>query len=160
MLTFGRRVGLVCKPLVRSKTNLAIPFQLALNPNPKYDNLSLTKITATIGPASENLPTLHDVVESGVNIMRINFSHATYEEALLRVTNLNSFRRGFNKTSGADGLGQTTNMRAIMLDTQGPEIRTGSFDGAKEVDLAANSEVISDVSDSKALFSLSNAALF
>jgi hypothetical protein len=52
--------------------------------------LPLTKIVATIGPASENLPTLSHVVDAGMRLMRINFSHATYEEADLRVKNLNS----------------------------------------------------------------------
>lgn len=74
-----------------------------------------------------------------MRIMRINFSHATYEEALLRVTNLNTLR-GVNMGHGHDALGVTTNMRAVMLDTQGPEIRTGSFD-VKKVDLKIGQEV-------------------
>eukprot|EP00981_Chlorochromonas_danica_P002253 scaffold437_cov168-Ochromonas_danica.AAC.70 len=72
--------------------------------------------------------------------MRINFSHATYEEANLRVRNLNSCR-GVNIGYGHDATGALTNMRAIMLDTQGPEIRTGSFDGVKEVELKAGQEI-------------------
>ncbi len=50
--------------------------------------LPMTKIVATIGPASENLPILPQVVEAGMRIMRLNFSHATYEEADLRMKNL------------------------------------------------------------------------
>ena len=89
------------------------------------------KIVATIGPASEQLPTLSHVVNAGMRIMRINFSHATYDEADLRVTNL-------SKCASADHLADAgqVHMRAIMLDTQGPEIRTGSFSsGIKEVQL-------------------------
>lgn len=143
MLTAGRRLALwATKTSPVRSFSTAIPFEMALNPKSVNANrLGLTKITATIGPASEQLPTLHEVVSAGVNIMRINFSHATYEEALLRVTNLNSFRGGFNSDGGVDGLGQKTNMRAIMLDTQGPEIRTGSFDGVKNVELQANNTI-------------------
>lgn len=105
----------------------------------KY-RLPLAKIVATIGPASEHIVPLKQVFESGMRIMRINFSHATYEEANLRVRNLNSCR-GVNIGYGHDATGALTNMRAIMLDTQGPEIRTGSFDGVKEVELKAGQEV-------------------
>ncbi len=75
---------------------------------------TLSKIVATIGPASEQYPELSAVVEAGMRIMRINFSHATYEEADLRKKNL----------MNSPGLTSQSNMRAIMLDTQGPEIRT------------------------------------
>jgi len=89
-------------------------------------SLPLTKIVATIGPASENLPVMPKVVDAGMRIMRINFSHATYDEANLRMTNL-------KKSPGLTSKG--FNLRMVMLDTQGPEIRTGSFgtDGAIEL---------------------------
>jgi hypothetical protein len=58
----------------------------------------------------------------------------TYEEADLRVGNLNKCF-GINHANGAKVDGYA-NMRAVMLDTQGPEIRTGSFgSGMKEVEL-------------------------
>ena len=87
----------------------------------------LTKICATIGPASEQLPMLQQVVSAGMRIMRLNFSHATYEEADLRMTNL-------KLSPGKHNIPNNLNLRAVMLDTQGPEIRTGSFaDGVKEI---------------------------
>ena len=96
----------------------------------------LTKICATIGPASEQLPMLTQVVAAGMRIMRLNFSHATYEEADLRMTNLKLCPGKNNTPSNA-------NLRAIMLDTQGPEIRTGSFaGGVKEVTWATGQKVI------------------
>jgi pyruvate kinase len=138
-LNVGRRFA----PFSSKSKSLPMSFQLALNYKTVNPNqLCLTKLTATIGPASEQLPIIHDVVDAGVNIMRINFSHATYEEANLRVTNLNLYRRGFNGLRGKDGINCETNMRAIMLDTQGPEIRTGSFgNNVKEVELIANSQI-------------------
>jgi pyruvate kinase len=61
--------------------------------------------------------------------MRLNFSHATYEEATLRITNLRK-AQGVHTTS----LGSPFNLRAVLLDIQGPKIRTGSFvDGAIEM---------------------------
>lgn len=87
------------------------------------------QIVATIGPASEHLPALSHVVDAGMRIMRINFSHATYDEADLRMKNLSACAV-IDHTADA---GQV-HMRAVMLDTQGPEIRTGSFSsGIKEV---------------------------
>jgi hypothetical protein len=62
--------GLMRKPLGRCiSTDLS---QSAFRPQ-------LTKICATIGPASEQLPMLTQVVTAGMRIMRLNFSHATYE---------------------------------------------------------------------------------
>ncbi len=131
-------------------TNPLLPysFQRALIPianiaNEANTSIPLTKIVATIGPASEQLPMLTKVAEAGLTVMRINFSHATYEEADLRTTNLNSFREKDITTAASPKDGWVVNTRAIMLDTQGPEIRTGSFEGVKEVELKAGNEVTS-----------------
>jgi len=83
----------------------------------------MTKAVCTIGPVSEDAETLQSLVTSGLRIMRINFSHATYEEATLRMKNL-------RRSKGIHG--GSFNMRAVMLDTQGPEIRTGLFEGDEE----------------------------
>ena len=48
----------------------------------------LTKIVATIGPTSEQLEPMRKVVNAGMKIMRLNFSHATVEEVELRMKNL------------------------------------------------------------------------
>jgi pyruvate kinase len=72
--------------------------------------MPLSKIVATIGPTSEHQPVLSQVVEAGMRIMRINFSHATYEEADLRIKNLGT-SPGLNHST-ADGL---MNVRAVML---------------------------------------------
>ena len=77
----------------------------------------LTKIVGTIGPVSEDAPTLQKCVDAGLQIIRINFSHATYDEAEMRVANLRS-------CTGAQG-NLDLNLRGTLLDTGGPEIRTG-----------------------------------
>ncbi|WP_077327439.1 pyruvate kinase [Virgibacillus siamensis] len=74
-----------------------------------------TKIVCTIGPASESIDTLEQLIESGMNVARLNFSHGDYEEHGRRIENIRK---------AAEKAGQTV---AILLDTKGPEIRTGSF---------------------------------
>lgn len=91
----------------------------------------LTKIVATIGPTSEQLDVLQDVVKSGMRVMRLNFSHATTEEVELRTSNLKQCQGrhgaelGFgNDTNNGEIL---NNVRATLLDTRGPEIRCGKL---------------------------------
>ncbi|GEK90966.1 pyruvate kinase [Alkalibacterium kapii] len=78
-----------------------------------------TKIVCTIGPASESLDTLVKLIEAGMNVARLNFSHGDFEEHLARIENI---RKASEKTG---------KMVGIMLDTKGPEIRTNNMkDGA------------------------------
>lgn len=74
-----------------------------------------TKIVCTIGPASESVETLVELINAGMNVARLNFSHGDYEEHGARIKNI---REAVKKT------GKTV---AILLDTKGPEIRTGTF---------------------------------
>ncbi|WP_281336932.1 pyruvate kinase [Flavobacterium eburneipallidum] len=72
-----------------------------------------TKIVATLGPACSTKEIIKDMVEAGVNVFRINFSHADYED----VKNKINIIRGLN-----DEFGYTT---AILGDLQGPKLRVG-----------------------------------
>lgn len=84
----------------------------------------LTKIVATIGPTSEQLEPLQKVVEAGMKIMRLNFSHATKEEVELRLENLSASQDSYN----FDGpINKVQDIRATLLDTRGPEIRSGKL---------------------------------
>jgi len=72
-----------------------------------------TKIICTIGPASDSPKKLADLAEAGMNIARLNFSHGTHhshKKIIEQIRKLNKYRQY---------------PIAIMLDTQGPEIRTG-----------------------------------
>ncbi len=73
-----------------------------------------TKVVCTIGPASEQKDTLEKLIgTAGMNVMRMNFSHGDYEEQGFRIKNV----KELNKEKGWH--------TAMMLDTKGPEIRTG-----------------------------------
>ena len=74
-----------------------------------------TKIVCTIGPASESLETLKELMSLGMNVCRLNFSHGNHEEHLKRIENIKKAREELKLPV------------AIMLDTKGPEIRLGDF---------------------------------
>ena len=76
-------------------------------------NLKKTKIVATLGPATDNKQIMLDMMKAGVNVFRINFSHADYDEVKLRVKMI----RELNAEHG-----YTT---AILGDLQGPKLRVG-----------------------------------
>lgn len=81
-----------------------------------------TKIVCTIGPASENADTLYDLIQAGMNVARLNFSHGDHEEHLNRIVNIRESAKKAGKNVG------------ILLDTKGPEIRTHNMkDGAIEL---------------------------
>src|SRR3989344_3200763 len=101
-----------------------------------------TKIICTIGPASETPEMLEKLAKAGMNICRLNFSHGDYEEHLKRIKRINELNPRLYVPI------------AIMLDTQGPEIRLGIFkekanlqDGAEIIlttrDVACDDKVIS-----------------
>ena len=80
------------------------------------NNIKRTKIVCTLGPASESEEILTELIKNGLNICRSNFSHGSHEEHKGRMDLVKKVR---------EKLGQPT---AILLDTKGPEIRTGQFD--------------------------------
>ena len=76
-----------------------------------------TKIVCTIGPAVSSFEKLIALLEAGMNVARINLSHGTREEHKQRIENLKKARE------------QLHCPLAIMLDTQGPEMRIGKIAG-------------------------------
>ena len=72
-----------------------------------------TKIVCTIGPSSESLENIKKLIMAGMNVSRLNFSHGDFEEHGNRI---NTIRKA------SEELGKSV---AILLDTKGPEIRTG-----------------------------------
>lgn len=74
-----------------------------------------TKIVATLGPATSKRGTLKDMVQAGVDVFRINFSHADYEDVKERVAMIReiSAETGYNIS--------------ILADLQGPKLRVGKM---------------------------------
>lgn len=93
-----------------------------------------TKIICTIGPACEKVETLQAMMNSGMNVARLNFSHGTHEEHILRIQSLRQAMMLHGKPL------------AIMLDTKGPEIRTGNLEGGS-VNLESGQQFILTTKD-------------
>jgi len=74
-----------------------------------------TKIVCTIGPATESVEKLTELVMAGMNVMRLNFSHGDFAEHQARVDNMRTVMKNTGKTV------------AILQDLGGPKIRIGTF---------------------------------
>lgn len=85
----------------------------------KYNRMIInhkkTKIVATLGPASDDLEIMADMVKAGVNVFRINMSHASAQDAAARAERV----RAINARYG-------TNI-AVLVDLQGPKLRVGEI---------------------------------
>ena len=79
-----------------------------------------TNIIGTIGPASESEEMFTKLVKAGLNVARINFSHGGYEENEVKIATIKKVRESLNKPV------------ALLLDTKGPEIRTGKLESGDE----------------------------
>jgi pyruvate kinase len=75
-----------------------------------------TKIICTVGPAVEEDSTLRQLMVMGMNVARLNFSHGNHAEHLVRVNKIKALREELHLPV------------ALLLDTKGPEIRTGNFE--------------------------------
>ena len=90
-----------------------------------------TKIIATVGPATDSYPAIERMYEAGMSIVRLNMSHATHDEAASVINWVKTLNRKVRYAV------------PIMLDTQGPEIRTGVV--AEPLRLSAGQTVFLDV---------------
>lgn len=78
-----------------------------------------TKIVCTLGPACSDEKTIRAMINAGMNVARINFSHGTHEEHYEKVKLVEKIRTEMNKPV------------ALMLDTKGPEYRIRNFGNGK-----------------------------
>lgn len=74
-----------------------------------------TKIICTIGPATDSSRMIQRLAQAGMNVARLNMSHGTHKSALMIVRRIQSLNRKLNHPV------------SILLDTMGPEIRTGEL---------------------------------
>ncbi len=92
-----------------------------------------TKIICTLGPATDSEEMIAELMEAGMDVVRLNFSHGDHE------THARSFRR-VRRVAAEKGL-----HTAILADLQGPKIRVGSLEGGDPVRVETGEEVIIDV---------------
>lgn len=87
-----------------------------------------TKIVATLGPATEDRDILRQMIEAGVDVFRVNFSHADYDDVARRIKTI----RELNEELGVN--------TAILADLQGPKLRVGVMSG--EVVVSPGDEIL------------------
>ena len=83
--------------------------------------LKKTKIVCTLGPASRDENTIKAMLEAGMNVARLNFSHGTHEEHKAAIETFRKVRDSLDIPA------------AVLLDTKGPEIRLGDFENGSEI---------------------------
>ena len=91
--------------------------------------LKKTKMVCTIGPKSEKREIMESLLNAGMNVMRLNFSHGDCEEHGNRITNLEAIMK------------ETGKIFAVLLDTRGPEIRTGVLEQSQEIQLVTGQKI-------------------
>ena len=92
-------------------------------------NMRKTKIVCTIGPSSQDEEIFRELVLSGLNVARLNFSHGTQIEHKEKIDTIKKIREELKSST------------AIMLDTKGPEIRLKDFENG-QVELIKDQEFI------------------
>lgn len=110
----------------------------ALDIDAPPSNCRLTGIICTIGPSSRDVDMLVDMINSGMNIARMNFSHGTHEYHAGTIDNVREAVKIVSEQQGIPNYPV-----GIALDTKGPEIRTGLLIGgpSAEVEIVKDSSV-------------------
>lgn len=89
-----------------------------------------TKIVCTLGPAVDSEEALRGLIEAGMDVARLNFSHGSHAEHKVRIDRLKKVREEMGSPC------------AIMLDTCDPEIRTGRLAGGRPIQLKAGETLV------------------
>ncbi|KAG1664824.1 hypothetical protein FOA52_007082, partial [Chlamydomonas sp. UWO 241] len=93
------------------------------------DTTRPSQVVCTLGPKSRDVPVLEELLRAGMSVARFNFSHGSHE---YHQGTLDALRVA---------MANTRIMCAVMLDTKGPEIRTGQLKDGKPVQLVTGKEV-------------------
>eukprot|EP00191_Tetraselmis_sp_GSL018_P017116 CAMPEP_0177577978 /NCGR_PEP_ID=MMETSP0419_2-20121207/76_1 /TAXON_ID=582737 /ORGANISM="Tetraselmis sp., Strain GSL018" /LENGTH=622 /DNA_ID=CAMNT_0019066337 /DNA_START=417 /DNA_END=2283 /DNA_ORIENTATION=+ len=88
-----------------------------------------TKIVCTLGPVSRSVEVIEELLRAGMSVARFNFSHGSHDYHQETLDNLKQ------------AMANTNMLCAVMLDTKGPEIRTGFLKDGKPVKLVSGNEV-------------------
>lgn len=95
--------------------------------------LRRTKIVATLGPATDDPKVLDKIIEAGVDVVRINFSHGSVEEHSERVEKVRNRARAHGRQVG------------VLCDLQGPKIRIERFKDGKKINLVEGQPFALDI---------------
>merc|ERR1712198_179506 len=120
------------------QSNTNIEYTSSLNMYSTANKMRLSGIVCTIGPVSRSPECLLELIENGMNVARMNFSHGSHEYHGETMANVRKANQMYKEKHGVDP------SVAIALDTKGPEIRTGLLegdDGRKEITLKAGNTI-------------------
>ena len=98
-----------------------------------------TKIIATLGPASSSKEMIKKLIKSGVDVLRVNFSHATHDEVERIVEDVNDLRKGLGSNI------------TLLGDLQGPKIRIGELENDIELKKNQSLSICSNLSESNGI---------
>ena len=107
------------------------PFYKGMKTRYQRENIKMkkTKIVCTMGPSTDDKEVLRSIIRGGMDVARFNFSHGTHPEQKARMDMLKLIREEEHSNT------------AILLDTKGPEIRTGVLKDGKKVKLEAGAMI-------------------
>lgn len=89
-----------------------------------------TKIVCTMGPACDSDETIREMIKAGMNVARFNFSHGSYDEHHGRIERVRRISKELGMPVG------------ILLDTKGPEVRTGLLEGGQKVTVNTGDKIV------------------
>ena len=98
-----------------------------------------TKIIATLGPASSSKEMIKKLIKSGVDVLRVNFSHATHDEVERIVDDVNDLRKELSSNV------------TLLGDLQGPKIRIGELENDIELKKNQSLSICSNLSESNGI---------
>lgn len=111
---------------------------------------TMTKIVCTLGPATDTAERVNALVANGMRVARLNFSHAgddyTYPEMCMGL--VRNSQGAHYALAGVDGIKIPANLRGVLVDTKGPEIRTGLLpSSAESMDIEIGDSVVLTIKD-------------
>jgi pyruvate kinase len=118
------------------QTSSIIPTPLpVVDPSLPLRARKRTKILATLGPACDDATTVRAMLEAGVNAVRLNMSHGSRDDQLIRLKRVRDLSREMDRPV------------AILADLQGPKIRTGRLKGGQPVELIPGATLVITTAD-------------